>query len=675
MKQVVHTFGTGTVEIVEVPRPRPAAGMLVVANELSVISAGTERMLVAFGAAGPFEKVRREPERVRQVLHKVATDGLVPTVEAVRAKLTEPIPLGYSSVGIVLEVGDEVRGFAPGDRVATNGPHAEIVCVSDRYAVRVPDEVASEDAAYTVLASVALQALRDARVPVGGVVAILGSGLIGQLAARLAEASGLRAVSYDTAERAGAISSEDAMRSAVLHLTEGEGADAVLVAAEVGDRARGSDPMTLAQELAKLRGRIVLVGGGDPNLDRRAFYERELEFKVSHSYGGRRNFETVMEFLRSGRVEFASVTSTVVGIEDAPGVYRQLAQGALPPGLVFRYPRAVDALDAVAGRRAAPQGRYPRGHAGPRAAVAVIGAGNYATRVLIPALAASNADLRFVASMGGLSSALAARRFGFQSSTTNLQRIWDADVDTVFITTRHDSHSDLVCAALAAGKNVWVEKPLALDRDELARVEQCWRERPIGVIAMAGFNRRFAPTVGRLLTQMSPAPKTMVYTVNAGPLPRDHWLVDPQVGGGRFLGEAIHFVDLLRCLARSRVRTATARLRDQQNGTFTFEFEDGSVGTVHYFANGTTRLPKERLEVYDDGRVFRIDNFRRLEIFGGRRSLHDRARDLVPAAQDKGHEAAVAAFLHAVQTRGPSPIPFGESLEVSRALLDALEAT
>lgn len=671
MRQVIHSFGSGVVEVIDVPRPRARPGTLVVANELSVISAGTERMLVAFGSAGPVGKMAREPTRVRQVLNKIATDGLLPTVEAVRAKLEEPIPLGYSSVGIVHEVGQGVTGFGPGDRVATNGPHAELTCVSAEHAVVVPDEVASEDAVYTVLASVALQALRDADVPVGGVVVVVGLGLIGQLVHRIAEATGCRVLGYDVDSaqlgRAGQFGDPETLRSAVRHATGGEGADAVVVTAEVGERAKGADPLALAQELAKFRGRIVLVGGGDPQLDRRAFYERELQFRVSHSYGGRRNFATIIDLLRTGRLEFRTLTSAAVELNEAPDVYQRLAEGALAPGLVFRYPTEIDAADELGARA-----RLPRQGAG-GVRVAVVGAGNYASRTLLPTLASTDAELRYVASLG-LSSALLARRFAVASSTTNFDRILaDPNVDAVFVATRHDSHAELACAVLDTGKHLWLEKPIGLTLEELDRVENHWRERPLGVLAMVGFNRRFAPTVQRLKSMLSPAPKTFVYTVNAGQIPRDHWLNNRGVGGGRFIGEAIHFLDLGRHLAGSPLRETKASLRDSETGTFTLEFADGSLGTVHYFANGSPRMPKERLEVFDDGRVFRIENFRRLEIVGSRPGLGDRLRSWLPQRQDKGHASAVAAFLGAIRSGGPSPVPFGESLEVSRVLLQALE--
>lgn len=688
MQQLVGHLGTGEVELIDVPRPRPGAGELLVANEFSVVSAGTERMLVAFGAASLVGKARQEPGRVRQVIDKAMTDGVRPTVEAVQARLEMPLPLGYSAAGVVVEVGEGVRGFAVGDRVATNASHAEVALVSSRLAAHIPASVGSRDAAFTTVAAVAMNALREAEVEVGGVVAILGLGLIGQIAARVAEAAGCRVIGLDPIEgRADSIkegfSDAQMFAARVSARTDEAGADAVLIATD------SSTPETtaLAAAVTRVRGTVVLVGAGDPTLDRRAFYERELRFVVSHAYGAgrdeldwerglieyprhrvrwtaQRNFEAVLDLMERGSLSFDGIHSVELALGDAADAYAELKSGVAPVATVFRYDSRVEATDQVELR---PSSRSSA------SGVSVIGAGNFAERVLIPALRATNARLRLIASRGGLSSVLAGRKHGFEATTTNLQRIWDDEAPIVFVATPHETHVDIAIAAMEAGKHVWVEKPLSIDREGLDRLEHAALAAE-GVV-MAGFNRRFAPTTVELVEDTrGRGPFSMVYTVNAGALPSDHWLRDPARGGGRLVGEACHFVDLLRFIADAPISDLKiSPIAD--GGTLTMSFADGSIGTVHYFTSGHLSVPKERLEVFASGRVWQLDNFRDLRVSGGGFDPVGKLKRLGRVAtQDKGHQAAVAAFVEAARSGAASPIPFSESIEISRAIFDALDS-
>ena len=677
MRQIVHSFRTGAIEVVDVPRPRAAAGDLVIANEASVVSSGTERMLVSFGAAGIVGKLQREPARAQQVLHKALTDGPAATLEAVRAKLEEPTPLGYSSAGIVIEAGEGVEGFRVGERVATSGPHAEVVRVSADRAALVPEGVSAEDAAFTAIASVALRALQEAEVVPGDVVAVLGFGVIGRLAARLARAMGCRVLGFDPdSERAAsepgidATDSADTFAAIVARATSGAGVAAVLIAADVGDRSRSHDPIAHAEALARFRGRIVLIGAGDPTLDRRQFYAKELRFSVSHSYGGRSEFEAVLAMIADGRLDVASLSTATYGLERAHEAYADLRSGR-SGALSFHYDRRVDASNTVRSSAAVKDDRDVVG-------VGVIGAGNYARRVLLPALAGGRVAQRVIASRGGLDAALVGRQFGFACSTTDVDAVLaDESVDAVFVLTRHDAHAELAARALRSGKSVWVEKPVALRPAGLDELEDAWRKRPAGTIAMAGFNRRFAPVIGELSSRLSDGPLNIVYQVHAGALPPDHWLLDPAVGGGRFVGEAVHFVDLARFLVGRPLVELTAALVDAQSGTLTARFADGSVATIQYVANRSPRLAKERVEVFDAGIVYRVENFRTLEVFGAARSPVDvlrRRASALFARQDKGHAAAVQAFVEAVRTHAPSPVPFNETIEVTRLLFHALGA-
>lgn len=697
MKQVIASLGTGRIEVVDVPRPRPGRGELVIANEYSVVSTGTERMLVEFGASSLVNKARSEPGRVGQVVDKALTDGIAPTVRAVQARLEEPIPLGYSSAGVVLEVGEGVEGFAVGDRVAANGAHAEIVAVRARLAARVPDGVSSRDAAFGTLASVAINALREADVDFGSTVAVIGLGLVGQLLVRIATNAGHRVVAFDPredrvelAQAAGVEASTqiDRFCDKVRGESRGIGADGVIIAANVGDRAAGNDPIDLVGQVARRQATVVLVGNGDPTLDRRTWYEDELRFVVARAYGpgrddqrweagtvdyphqvrwtARRNLELALDLMARGDLTPSELVDTDWTLEQAPAVYEELSsRGALTA--LFRHENAADD-DHVVHRPPLRTTRHAPG-------VAVIGAGNFAKQILIPALDSNDVNLQMIVSRSGLSSVVAGRQFGFQSSTTNLDRVLDSPlVDVVFVATRHDSHPEIAVRALEAGKHVWLEKPIAVDRDGLEQVADAWRAtRERGTLLTVGFNRRFAPTVVRLREELADSgPLSLVYTVNAGPLPRDHWLRDRNVGGGRIVGEACHFVDLLRFLTGSPIVSSHALVRPNESATLTFQFAHGSIGTVHYFTDGHRSVPKERLEVFGNDRVLRLDNFRSLESFDDKFAPLAALKKRLRKEQDKGHAAAVAAFLDAVQRGEPSPVPFEESLEVSRAIFDAL---
>lgn len=679
MKQVVSHLDTGEIELIDVPRPRPGRGEVLVANRYSVVSAGTERMLVSFGAASWPGKARQQPERLVQLLDKARSDGLGATVEAVRARLSAPVPLGYSAAGVVLEVGADVD-LRPGDRVATNSPHAEAALVRARLAAKIPAEVSDRDAAFTTVGAIALNALRATEVGVGGTVAVIGLGLIGRLTMQVALAAGCRAIGLDLdpARANGAFSNPDDFARSLDHVTSGIGADAVIVTAS-------ADRKTLqhAAAITRKRGAIVLVGAGDPTLDRRLFYERELRFSVAHAYGAgrdepdwergvidypahrvrwtaQRNFEAFLDLCARGRLDLPQLELEEVDFADAHRVYTQLREGPAAVATLFRY------ADATLPESVALP---PRAIAPGAPTVSVIGAGNFATRVLLPLLAEHDLNRVAIASRGGLTAAQAGRKFGFSRASTSADDLL-RDADLLFIASPHDSHVDHATTALNAGKHVWLEKPLALDRAGLDLLAAAAAHHT-GVL-MVGFNRRFAPTMRALYDRTRDlGPLSMVYTVHAPPLSPDHWLLDRTRGGGRLIGEACHFVDALRFLAGAPIVRAFAAPQGD-GGSLHFAFADGSTGSVHYITTGHPSLPKERLEVSTAGASWTVDNFRSLHT-AGEFSPAQRLKSL-GAPQDKGHAAAIAAFLGAVRTGRPSPIPFAESLEVSRAIFDALDA-
>jgi predicted dehydrogenase len=726
VKQVLQSLKTGAIEVAEVPCPAVSPGKVLIRTRRSLISPGTERMLVEFGRAGWIEKIRQQPEKVRQVLDKIRTDGLLATIEAVQRKLDQPVALGYSNVGVVEAVGEGVTWLVPGDRVVSNGPHAELVCVPHTLCAKVPDTVSDEEAAFAVLGAIALESLRLAQPTLGEVVAVIGLGVIGLLAGQLLQAHGCRVLGLDLDPRKLDLARQFGFEPvdlaagadpllAAQRLSRGHGIDAAIVAAAT----RSSEPLHQAARLCRKRGRIVLVGVTGMQLSRTDFYDKELSFAVSCSYGpgrydpqyedrgqdypvgfvrwtAQRNIEAVLDQLAARRLTVAPLISHRFAMHDAPAAYEQLTQAPAPLGILFTYPedsscgpecdrRTVylqlspsSVKTPTAGSSQSPTGDG-RAVVLQEPVVGFIGAGTYGAGVLMPAFRAAGARVEVVASRTGLHAVHAGRRHQCRRATTDVEAlINDPAINTVVIATRHDSHAALVCQALRAGKHVFVEKPLCVTREELQTIETVYASGRVSStsspLLMVGFNRRFAPHVRRmraLLAAVS-APKSVVITVNAGMVPATHWTLDPVLGGGRVVGEACHFVDLLRYVIGASIRTAqaaplagSAGPTDQDQATLTLSFADGSLGTIHYFTNGHRSFPKERLEVFCGGRVLVLDNFRRLRGYGW-----PNFRRFSTWRQDKGQAACVAAFLEAIRQGGPAPIPLDELLEVSRVTID-----
>ena len=704
MKQILQNLKDGSTEIAEVPCPHAGRGQLLIRTTRTLVSAGTERMLVDFGKAGLIDKARQQPDKVRMVLDKVRTDGLAPTLAAVRNKLDQPLPMGYCNVGVIVEIGQGVTGFKVGDRVASNGKHAEMVAVPVNLCAKLPDAVSDEEAAFTVLGAIALQGIRLVQPTLGEAIVVTGLGLIGLVTVQLLRAQGCRVLGLDFdsaklalarsfgAEVVDLKSGADAVAAATA-FSRGRGVDAVIVTAAT----RSSEPMHQAALMCRKRGRIVLVGVTGLELSRADFFEKELTFQVSCSYGpGRydpnyedkgqdypvgfvrwteqRNLEAVVDMLTQRRLDVATLVSHRYAIADAEQAYAVVGGSEPSLGIVLQYPEPTAAN--LAGRLtrtvALPLAVAP-GQAG-APSVSVIGSGNYAGAVLIPAFKATGARLAQIASSGGASSVHLGRKFGFAHATTDSRAlIADAGTDVVVVSTRHDTHAGYVVDALAAGKHVFVEKPLALTHGDLARIAAAAAAAPQQLL-MVGFNRRFAPQVQKIQTLLAgaPGPKAFVMTVNAGAIPANHWAQDPEVGGGRLLGEGCHFVDLLRFLAASPISGHQVTAMDGSTRdcvSVSLRFDDGSIGTIHYLSNGSKAFPKERLEVFAAGRVLQLDNFRRLVGYGwpGFAKLN-------LWQQDKGQAACARAFVQAVQSGGVSPIPLAELLEVSRVSIDIEEA-
>lgn len=700
MKQILQNLSTGETELFEAPAPQARRGSLLIDTSVSLISTGTERMLVDFGKSSLIAKARSQPEKVRQVLEKIATDGLVSTVDAVRSKLGQPIPLGYCNVGVVRSA--EAEGFCVGDRVVSNGPHADVVSVPSNLCARIPSGVSDEAASFTVVASIGLQGLRLAQPTLGESFVVIGVGLIGLLTVQMLRAHSCRvlAIDFDAAklelargfgaEICNPGTGEDPV-AAGMAFSRGRGVDGVIVTAST----KSSDPIAQAARMCRKRGRIVLVGVTGLELNRADFYEKELSFQVSCSYGpGRydrsyeeegqdypigfvrwteqRNFEAVLDLLASGALDVAPLISHRVPFNEAPGAYQLLSTDKAALGILLTYGHAIEPRHV---RSVTLAEKKPVGTG--KAVVGFIGAGNYASRMLIPAFKASGAILHSIASAGGTSAIVHGRRAGFPQATSGTDvLLGDPEVNAVAIVTRHNSHASLTAKALRAGKNVFVEKPLALTIEELADVKAAHAES--GKHLMVGFNRRFAPqvkTMKRLLDVVN-APKSFVMVMNAGAIPADHWTQDLSVGGGRIIGEACHYIDLMRFLARAPIVSVQARRMGATNAeamtndkaAITLGFEDGSFGTIHYLANGGASFPKERIEVFAAGRTLQLDNFLKLRGFNWPGfKKHNLWR------QDKGQADCAKAFVEAVESGGPPPIPADELFEVAQVTIDVAE--
>lgn len=705
MKQVLQSLKTGAVELAEVPCPLIRPGHLLVQSRASLISAGTERMLVEFGKSSLIAKARAQPDKVRQVLDKIKSEGLLPTYHAVFSRLDEPLPLGYCNCGVVVDMGEGVSGFSVGDRVISNGAHAEMVCVPQNLCAKVPDGVSDEQAAFTVLGAIGLQGIRLLEPTFGETIAVTGLGLIGLMTVQMLLANGCRVIGIDVnADRLALARSLGAEVVDLPHgadpvetakaLSRGRGVDGVIIAAS----AKTNDIVRQAAQMCRKRGRIVLVGVVGLELSRTDFYKKELSFQVSCSYGpgrydpdyeerGRdypvafvrwteqRNFEAILDAMAAGRLDVSPLISTRLPHAQAVEAYRVLTDDSDALGIVLTYPqqappRARTVTLASATRRTQAENRVR---------VGVIGAGNFARMTLLPVLKRCPAVLRTIASAGGVTGTHAGRTFGFQQVTSDHRDIInDPEIELVIILTRHDLHAPMVLEALRAGKHVAVEKPLCLDALQLAEIREAYATAGPRQL-LVGFNRDFAPLVNRMCAVLAgrTQPLTMCMLVNAGVSPPDSWVHDPRVGGGRIVGEGCHWIDLMSVLAGAPIRRVFAArvgespglaIRDDKT-SITLEFADGSLGTLHYFGNGHKAYPKETLEVFCDGRVLRLDNFRRLTGFGWPNFKRESS-----FKADKGHRGEFEQLIYAIANGGPEVMPFARIVNVMEATFAAVRS-
>ncbi len=701
MKQLIQNLKNGQTLLEEVPAPQVKRGAVLIQTKRSLVSLGTERMLVEFGKANLIEKARQQPDRVKMVLDKIKSDGLMPTLEAVFNKLGQPLPLGYCNVGQVIEVGEGVTDIQVGDRVASNGPHAEVVCVPRNLVTKIPDNVSDNEAAFTVIGSIGLQGVRLLNPTLGETVVVIGLGLIGLLTAELLRLNGCRVIGFDFDENKLNIAREKGILAAnpaagtdpvkwVESLTRGVGADGVIITAST----KTDEIISQAARMSRKRGRIILVGVIGLNLSRAEFYEKELSFQVSCSYGpGRydddyeqkgtdyplpfvrwtenRNFQTILQLMESGLLNVNPLITELIPLENYQQIYGNMGKdGAIASLLV--YPEKPSLHRTVRHRDVSFAGR--------KGVIGIIGAGNFTKMTLFPALKGSAQDragkaiIKYIASANGLSGTALAQKHGIENSTTDYREILkDEEVDLVMITTRHNQHARLTMEALEAGKHVFVEKPLAIFEEEMTQlIERTQLSEHLSVTV--GFNRRFSPHAQKMKSLLGDAPMNIVATMNAGFIPANSWVHDRAVGGGRILGEACHFIDLITYLTGSRVTAVCMNAMGPQptettdNASILLRYENGSTGVINYFSNGHKAYSKERVEVYSQERTLILDNFRTLEGYGFK------GFSKLKIGQDKGHKNQFQELLKRLQTGGAPLIPLDEIINTTQATFAAIRS-
>ena len=705
MKQVLQNLKTGELEVAKVPVPVVQPGYLLIQTRCSLISSGTERMLVSFAKSSLISKARQQPDKVKQIIDKIKTDGLLPTVHSVFARLDEPLPLGYCNCGTVIEVGAGIEGFKVGDRVASNGPHAEIVCVPKNLCARVPDNVSDEQAAFTVLASIGLQGLRLIKPTFGETIVVFGLGLIGLMCVQLLKSYGCKVIGIDInksklelarkfgAETIDVPAGADPVKSAKAY-TDNKGVDGVLITAS----AKEDSIVHQAAQMCRKRGRIVLVGVVDLSLDRADFYEKELTFQVSCSYGpGRydsnyedkgqdypygfvrwteqRNFEAILDTFSAGRLDVSDLISERIPQSEAAKAYKMLLDDTSKKAFILTYPAGEAKMEATV---VSPV-EFVKPASVPQVVVGVVGAGNFAKITLLPILKSLGARRKTVADINGVAGAHAARNFGFEQATNDHKEILnDPEINTVFITTRHDLHARMVIEALEAGKHVHVEKPLCLNRKELSKIKEAYLKAQDRQL-LVGFNRRFSPHAQKIrsLVASRTAPICMTWLINAGYIPADMWVQDRAIGGGRIIGEGCHWIDFMRYVAGEPIVSVSATMMGEVRGVgirddkmvISLELADGSVGTLQYFANGHRSYPKETFELFCEGKILHLNNFRKLRGYGW-----SNFRKMNLLRQDKGHKAEFRYFVERIVSGGEPLIPFEEIENVTLASFAAVKS-
>ena len=696
MKQIIQNLKKGDTVLEEVPVPKVSSGSVLIKTTRSLVSLGTERMLVDFGKANFIDKARQQPDKVKLVLNKVKTDGLKTTIDAVLNKLGQPLPLGYCNVGEVVDVGNGVSEFNIGDRVASNGNHAEFVCVPKNLVVRIPENVTDDEATFTVIGAIGLQGIRLLKPTFGETIVVIGLGLIGLITAELLLANGCNVIGFDFDSKKVAIAKEKgviAINSAegtdqvkfVENYTNGVGADGVIITAS----NKSNEIISQSANMCRKRGRIVLVGVIGLNISRADFFKKEINFQVSCSYGpGRydenyeqkgqdypighvrwtekRNFEAVLNAISKKMLNVKPLITERVPLNDYNSIYGNINNPNSIASILI-YDNDPDQKSVV--------NITEKSFEGQRGVLGIVGAGNFTSSVILPNLKKISANIKYIASSRGLTSTIMAKKYGISNSTSDYQEILkDTDIDLLLITTRHNMHAVMVLEAIRAGKSVFVEKPLAIKETEMEEIIATYKESNVNV--SVGFNRRFAPLAEKMksLLGSNETPINIVATMNAGAIPADFWVHDMEIGGGRIIGEACHYIDLCTYLSGSKVVSVCMNAlgvnpqENTDNASILLKYKNGSNAVINYFSNGSKSYAKERLEVFSQQRTLVMDNWRKLVGYGFKGFSKVRSR------QDKGHLNQFEALLKQQKNGGKPIIPFDEIVNTTRASFAALKS-
>jgi predicted dehydrogenase/threonine dehydrogenase-like Zn-dependent dehydrogenase len=694
MKQIIQNLKNGETILTEVPAPAIKKGHILIQTRKSLVSLGTERMLVEFGKANLIEKARQQPDKVRQVFDKIKTDGLIPTYEAVINKLDQPMPLGYCNAGEIIALGDGVTGFKVGDRVASNGSHAEFVCIPKNLVVPIPDNVTDDEATFTVIGSIGLQGIRLLNPTFDETIVVVGLGLIGLVTAQLLKANGCRVIGLDfdqakidiaKAKGIKAVNLSDGIDPVnfVESLTNGIGVDGVIITAS----NQSNEIISQAARMCRKRGRIILIGVIGLQLTRSEFYEKELSFQVSCSYGpGRydenyeqrgqdypigfvrwteqRNFQAILNAISVGILDVKSLISDVIDLVNYEKIYKNMGSSKSIAS-ILSYPENSVYKQTILLKQI--NGSKNNGR------IAIIGAGNFTKATILPCLSKTNTKVLSIVSANGVSGTMLAKKYDIPYSTTNFsEAINDPNIDLVMITTRHNLHASMVIEALKADKHVFVEKPLAINQTELDTIIDTYKAHPN--LLMVGFNRRFSPHAQKIKTLLGDSPMNIIATMNAGFIPQNMWVHDPHIGGGRIIGEACHYIDFLIYLTGSLVKSVcmtamgTSPSETTDNATILLKFENGSTGVINYFANGNKSYAKERFEVYSQEKTLILDNFRKLQGFGFKNfsSLN--------TTLNKGHQEQFNQLSNSLLNGKPSPININQIFNTTQTVLSALKS-
>lgn len=695
MKQIIQSFKTGETILEQIPAPKVKAGQVLIKTSRSLVSLGTERMLVEFGKANLIQKARQQPDKVKMVLDKIKAEGLMPTLNTVFNKLEQPLPLGYCNVGKVIAVGKGVSSFKVGDRVASNGQHAEFVSVPQNLVAHIPDSVSDEEASFTVIGAIGLQGIRLLNPTLGETVVVIGLGLIGLITAELLMANGCNVIGVDLDASKVAIAKSKGINTInpleggnpvkfVEDITNGVGADGVIITAS----AKSNEIISQAARMSRKRGKIILVGVIGLDLSRAEFYEKELSFQVSCSYGpGRyddnyeqkghdyplpfvrwtekRNFETILNALKTARLDVKPLISEIIPLEEFDKIYGNIGNSKSIASIIS-YPE-----DSLPNSTIELTG-HDTSYEGGNGIFGLVGAGNFTKMTLLPNL--NGAKVKYICSAGGLNATALAKKHGIAKSTTDIQDILrDKEVDHIMITTRHNLHAPMVVDSLNAGKHVFVEKPLALNQVELENIidAQSKAQKSITV----GFNRRFSPHSEKIKSLIDiNAPKNIIATMNAGMIPSNVWVHDMEIGGGRIIGEACHFIDLISFFTGSKVsQVCMSSLgrnpeTNTDNAAILLKYENGDQGVINYFSNGSKAYSKERVEIYSQEKTLILDNFRETKAYGIKGFSKFKTK------LDKGHKNQFD-LLNANAKNGGAPlIPLDDIINTTKASFAAIQS-